>query len=139
MTQPKWSGRKLILGVEGAFSPFERLIARLQKLLGIKATLTGTGKNMESSEWKVVVKMYGMLEAQALVGRLQAEGVPAQAWQEGAGKALGITIGALGEVRVVVPAQFYEEAKVIADKDFSEDVVLDDDEWDEDEWDEDDL
>ena len=68
--------------------------------------------------WKVVTKLYSMLDAQALVGRLQSEGIPAQAWQEGAGKALGITVGALGTVRVVVPEPHYEQARQIAQTDY---------------------
>ena len=131
MAQPKWQGQGSS-GVVGDLSFFERLRSRLQQFLGVQETLTRTGKHMESNEWKVLVKFYGMLEAQALIGRLQAEGIPAQAWQEGAGKALGITVGYLGEIRVVVPSQFYEEAKEIADKDFSEEVELD--EWDHEEW-----
>lgn len=107
----------------------ERLARKLNEFVTQQAKTGGSGNHMHSSEWKVVVKLYGMLEAQALLGRLQAEGIPAQAWQEGAGKALGLTVGYLGEVRVVVPSEFYEEAKTIADIDFSEDVELDDEEW----------
>ncbi len=56
-------------------------------------------------DWKLLTKMYSMLEAQMLVGRLETEGIPAQAWQEGAGKAYGLTVGYLGEVRVMVMAR----------------------------------
>ncbi|MCB0032415.1 MAG: DUF2007 domain-containing protein [Anaerolineales bacterium] len=107
----------------------ERLARKLNEFVTQQAKTGGSGNHMHSNEWKVVVKLYGMLEAQALIGRLQAEGIPAQAWQEGAGKALGLTVGYLGEVRVVVPSNFYEEAKAIAAIDFSEDEELDDDEW----------
>lgn len=71
-------------------------------------------------EWQVVSKFYSMLEAQALVGRLEAEEIPAQAWQEGAGRAYGLTVGYLGEVRVVVPELYYERAVAIAAEDFSD-------------------
>lgn len=72
--------------------------------------------------WQVVTKLFGMLEAQALIGRLRAEGIPAQAWQEGAGRALGLTVGGLGTVRVVVPAEYLEQAQQIATNDYSDEV-----------------
>lgn len=107
-------------GAVGRPSFYDRLVDKLNQFVYGQSRTGGSGNYMHRNEWQVVVKLYGMLEAQALIGRLQAEGIPAQAWQEGAGKALGLTVGYLGEVRVVVPSDFYEEAKAIAAIDFSE-------------------
>ncbi|MDA0242857.1 MAG: DUF2007 domain-containing protein [Chloroflexi bacterium] len=83
-------------------------------------------------DWKLLTKMYSMLEAQMLVGRLETEGIPAQAWQEGAGKAYGLTVGYLGEVRVMVMAGDLARAQIIAAEDYSDTLPDDDDPvWDE--------
>ncbi|MBK8433278.1 MAG: DUF2007 domain-containing protein [Chloroflexi bacterium] len=83
-------------------------------------------------DWKLLTKMYSMLEAQMLVGRLETEGIPAQAWQEGAGKAYGLTVGYLGEVRVMVMAGDLARAQIIAAEDYSNTLPDDDDPvWDE--------
>ena len=83
-------------------------------------------------DWKLLTKMYSMLEAQMLVGRLETEGIPAQAWQEGAGKAYGLTVGYLGEVRVMVLAGDLARAQIIAAEDYSNTLPDDDDPvWDE--------
>ena len=78
-------------------------------------------------DWKLLTKMYSMLEAQMLVGRLETEGIPAQAWQEGAGKAYGLTVGYLGEVRVMVMAGDLARAQIIAAEDYSNTLPDDDD------------
>ena len=78
-------------------------------------------------DWKLLTKMYSMLEAQMLVGRLETEGIPAQAWQEGAGKAYGLTVGYLGEVRVMVLAGDLARAQIIAAEDYSNTLPDDDD------------
>jgi hypothetical protein len=48
-----------------------------------------------------------------LAGRLQAEGIPARAWQEAAGQALGLTVGLLGTGYVAVPAGLADQAREI--------------------------
>ena len=60
--------------------------------------------------WKVVAQLPGITPAQIVAGRLMAEGVPARAWQEGAGQALGLTVGLLGTGYVVVPEEFVDLA-----------------------------
>ncbi|MBK8985653.1 MAG: DUF2007 domain-containing protein [Chloroflexi bacterium] len=57
-----------------------------------------------------VAKTYGLTQATIIAGRLQSEGVPARAWQEGAGQATGLIIGKLGTGHVVVPAAFEQKA-----------------------------
>ncbi len=81
------------------------------------------------TKWTVVAKAPGLAAAEIIANRLIVEGIPARAWQEGAGQAFGLTVGLLGTGHVVVPDDFAEEAKAIlattVDDDFFEDDTLD--------------
>jgi Putative prokaryotic signal transducing protein len=65
--------------------------------------------------------MPGLAPAQILAGRLQSEGIPAYAWQEGAGQATGLVVGLLGAGRVMVPEEFGERALEILSEEFDSD------------------
>jgi hypothetical protein len=69
----------------------------------------------EAVKWVIVEKTMGLLPAQIMAERLQADGIPARAWQEGAGRALGLTVGILGTGHVIVPAEYETEARAILD------------------------
>ncbi len=70
-----------------------------------------------------VAQTIGLASAQILAGRLQAEGIPAFAWQEGAGQAAGLVIGLLGAGHVMVPEEFEERAlEILADEEEIDDV-----------------
>jgi hypothetical protein len=60
--------------------------------------------------WVEVAQTFGLAQAQILAGRLQAEGIPAFAWQEGAGQAAGLVVGLLGAGHVLVPEEYEEQA-----------------------------
>jgi hypothetical protein len=60
--------------------------------------------------WKVVAKTPGITPAHIIAGRLQAEGIPARAWQEAAGQAIGLTVGLLGTGHVEVPEEYFDQA-----------------------------
>lgn len=64
-------------------------------------------------KWEVVARTLGLLPAQIIAGRLHAENIPVRAWQEGAGRALGLTVGILGTGYVEVPTPFLEKAREI--------------------------
>ncbi|MCA9875855.1 MAG: DUF2007 domain-containing protein [Anaerolineales bacterium] len=64
----------------------------------------------EEVRWVTVAQTFGITQATIIVGRLRAEGVPARAWQEGAGQATGLIIGELGAGHVVVPEAFEAQA-----------------------------
>lgn len=67
--------------------------------------------------WEVVARTAGLTPATIMAGRLQSEGIPARAWQEGAGRALGLTVGILGTGFVAVPEDFVEKAQeILADE-----------------------
>ena len=63
--------------------------------------------------WKVVDKTAGLTPAIIIANRLVAEGIPARAWQEGAGQAIGLTVGLLGTGYVVVPEEFVNRAEQV--------------------------
>lgn len=70
--------------------------------------------------WEVVERTPGITPAEIIAGRLQAEGIPARAWQEGAGEALGLMVGLLGTGHVVVPEEYAERARAILAADAAE-------------------
>ena len=61
--------------------------------------------------WVTVAKVDGMIQASLAVNYLRAHGFTALAWQEGAGQALGLTVGYLGTAHVLAPPQEAEEAR----------------------------
>ena len=70
-----------------------------------------TPSGEEPIRWVTIYKTLGLVPAQIMAGRLEAEGLPARAWQEGAGQALGLTVGLLGNGHVSVPETHAEEAR----------------------------
>ncbi len=65
------------------------------------------------ARWEVIATAPGIAAAQIIAGRLQAEGIPARAWQEAAGQAIGLTVGLLGTGYVSVPQEFADLAREI--------------------------
>ncbi len=53
------------------------------------------------------------MEAQIIKGRLENEGIPVLLRYESAGLVYGLTVDGLGEVEILVPKAFAEEAKGI--------------------------
>ena len=58
---------------------------------------------MDEEKWKVAYTASGMANANIVVGRLKAEGIPAKLKYEAVGAIYGITIDGLGKVDVLVP------------------------------------
>lgn len=56
-------------------------------------------------------------EAYVVAGRLQSEGIGTFVHQEPVGRAYGLTVGPLGEVKVLVHPEQYEQALNILDDD----------------------
>ncbi len=77
----------------------------------------GSQENPQGSDkevsWKVVDKTAGITPATIIANRLISEGIPARARQEGAGQAIGLTVGLLGTGYVVVPEEYVDEAEKI--------------------------
>jgi hypothetical protein len=66
--------------------------------------------NPEEVIWETVASTFGIIQANIIVGRLRANGIPAVAWQEGAGQAAGLIVGSLGTGYVQVPEEFADQA-----------------------------
>ena len=68
---------------------------------------------MSKGKWVSVSRIQGDLQAELLRGLLEAQEIPVLLSREGAGRAFGLTVGPLGEVEVLVPEPFTQEAKTI--------------------------
>lgn len=79
-------------------------------------------------KWEVVTKTPGLAPAEIIAQRLRTEGIPARAWQEGAGQAFGLTVGLLGNGYVIVPESYLEQAKAILAEPAEDDGLLFDEE-----------
>ncbi len=69
------------------------------------------------TEWRIVFETHNSAEAHVIAGRLDASNIPAIVQQEASGRALGITVGRLGEVKVLVRPEDYERAMSILEPD----------------------
>lgn len=76
----------------------------LEALLEVEA---GTMEGME-----IVYRASGMTEAEIVKGYLETEGFPVDLDYESAGPVMGLTMDGLGEVRVCVPPEYAEEARL---------------------------
>ena len=83
--------------------------------------MTDSNEEYRQVKWEVVARTNGLLQAEIISGRLNADVIPARAWQEGAGEALGLTVGMLGNGFVGVPEEYAAEAREILADD--EDLV----------------
>lgn len=83
--------------------------------------MTDSNSEYRQVKWEVVARTNGIMPAEIIAGRLNADGIPARAWQEGAGEALGLTVGLLGNGFVGVPEEYAAEAREILADD--EDLV----------------
>lgn len=67
----------------------------------------------DKTEWMVAYVTHNLSEAHIVAGRLKHEGIPAIVNHMAGRSAIGITIGAMGEVRVLVHPQDYDMAQDI--------------------------
>jgi hypothetical protein len=70
---------------------------------------TTPGRDKEV-RWEVVALAQGQADAAIICGRLETEGIPARIQQEPAGAVLGLTMGLLGQVKVLVPEPLVAQA-----------------------------
>lgn len=75
---------------------------------------------MPDEEWVVVDQAAGMLQAELLRGLLEAEGISVVLVQEGAGRAIGLTVGMLGSVQMLVKAEDAPRARQALDEYYRE-------------------
>ena len=68
---------------------------------------------MSEQNWILVASIQAEVQAELLRGLLEAQEIPVLLSREGAGRALGLSVGPLGEVNILVPDKFQAEAKNI--------------------------
>ncbi len=71
-------------------------------------------------EWKVVCELTNAVQAELVRGLLESQGILVLVSQEGAGRAIGLTVGTLGLVQVLVPGRQYQQAKDLVDQYFQD-------------------
>ena len=79
----------------------------------IRSQVTGAAETTpgedEAPRW-VVIAIVSAIEAEVMRSKLESEGIPCLLQREAAGSVFGITIGPLGEVRVLVPEPLADRA-----------------------------
>ncbi len=68
------------------------------------------GQSANGPQWVAVYITHNLPEAHIVIGKLRARNLPAMIHQEAGATALGITLGNLGEVKVLVAPEDYDEA-----------------------------
>lgn len=67
---------------------------------------------MDEMKWELLVEIYDRMEAEMLRAALEAEDIPAELFQEGAGHLVyPVTLGPLGLVQIFVPKEKAIEAR----------------------------
>ena len=83
-------------------------------------SLRKRGDKPNGPQWIAVYTTHNLPEAHIVIGRLRAHNVPAMIHQEAGATALGITLGNLGEIKVLVSPEDYEEAAALLYPDTAE-------------------
>ena len=84
---------------------------------------SGNAGGYHEVKWEVVAQLPGITPATIVAGRLKAEGVPVRVWQEGAGQALGLTVGLLGTGYVAVPEEYANRALEILEVEYDDEDI----------------
>lgn len=66
---------------------------------------------MTKQSWVEIKKVYDAVQAQLLRGLLEAQGIEVLLSQEGAARAIGINIGAMGDTQLLVRSEDEEAAR----------------------------
>jgi hypothetical protein len=78
------------------------------------------GKN-EKLDFEVICIAQGELEASVIKSHLESEGIPVLLKWEALGRVTGLTVDGLGQVKIMVPKEFAEDAKhIIEPRDLDE-------------------
>ena len=79
-------------------------------LKGLKSKAAETTPGGDEPPRWVVIAIVSWVEAEVMRSKLESEGIPCLLQREAAGSVFGITIGPLGEVRVLVPEPLADRA-----------------------------
>jgi hypothetical protein len=66
---------------------------------------------MEKKNWVEIKKVYDAVQAELLRGLLEAQGMDVLLSQEGAARAIGINVGAMGDTQLLVRSEDEEAAR----------------------------
>jgi hypothetical protein len=86
----------------------------------------GRELNIKREGLEVVYRAHGMLEAEAIKGRLETSGIPVAFDYESIGRTFGITIDGLGEVRILVPIERAADARELLKVEPGDQLTTDD-------------
>ena len=78
---------------------------------------------MTYDHWICIEQAHGYLEGEIIRGKLEANEIPVQVFQESAGITYGLTVGSLGLVKIWVPDEFEQIARDILSGDDSEEQL----------------
>ncbi len=76
-------------------------------------SLRKRGKSNDGPQWVAVYITHNLPEAHIVFGKLRAHEIPAMIHQEAGATALGITLGNLGEVKVLVAPDDHDAAAAL--------------------------
>lgn len=68
---------------------------------------------MGEEKWELLDEISGSIDAEIIRGLLESQGINVILSQEGAGRAIGLTVGPMGETQVLVPKNQLGKAKEI--------------------------
>jgi len=89
--------------------PLPKNLLRKRRKKATSARETSPGGE-EWTRWQVVAIVNGLAKAEIIRGRLQSEGIPTHIQQDSGGGMLALTVGALGEAKILVPEPLAERA-----------------------------
>jgi Putative prokaryotic signal transducing protein len=78
---------------------------------------------MSEDTWEEVDVVNGEIQAELIRGLLEAQGLTVLLSQEGAGRALGLSVGLMGETQVLVPSSQKEAALQILKEYYSGELM----------------
>jgi len=70
---------------------------------------------MDKLRWTLLTEVYDRLEAEMLKAALEAQDIPAQLFQEGAGQLYPVAFGQLGRIQIFIPQENAREARAWLD------------------------
>ncbi len=79
---------------------------------------------MKEEKWEIAHISSGMINANIVVGRLEAEDIPVKLDYEAVGVIYGFTLDGLGEVRILVPAHYLQKAREVLAESYEEDDMI---------------
>jgi hypothetical protein len=80
-----------------------------------ESTKESTPGGQKWPRWEVVAVVNGLARAEIVRGRLESKGIPSRIQQDSGGGMLAVTVGAMGQAKILVPAPLAEQALKILD------------------------